>query len=182
MLSAADNELLTRTDKGTPGGEYFRRFWIGAALRGGAGADCPPVRVKLMGECLVAFRDTAAASGWSARIARTARSISFGRNEHTAALPLHGWNTTPTQLRRHPHGPGGSSRRTCRSARTHQGVRGHRVGVPRPKALRAGAAVRVQQPSGRARLIHKSLLECNYLQAMEATSIRAISSSFTRSW
>ena len=33
MLSVAENELLTRTDKGTPAGEYFRRFWMPALLR-----------------------------------------------------------------------------------------------------------------------------------------------------
>ncbi len=59
MLSKADNELLTRTGVGTPLGDYFRRFWHPFALSCEmAEPDSPPIRVKIMGEDLVAFRDT----------------------------------------------------------------------------------------------------------------------------
>ena len=59
MLTAADNELLTRTGRGTAMGEYFRRFWHPVALsRELAEADSAPLRVHIMGEPLVAFRDT----------------------------------------------------------------------------------------------------------------------------
>ena len=59
MLSREDNELLTRTGPGTPMGNLFRRFWIPALLSEELAApDCPPVRVTLMGEKLVAFRDS----------------------------------------------------------------------------------------------------------------------------
>jgi hypothetical protein len=56
MLSKEDNELITQTDRGTPMGELFRRFWIpallseelpGSRLQPGPGAD--------LGEDLVAF-------------------------------------------------------------------------------------------------------------------------------
>ena len=51
MLRAADNELLTRTDAGTGMGELFRRFWVPALLSQELPEpDCPPVRVKIMGE------------------------------------------------------------------------------------------------------------------------------------
>ena len=59
MLSREDNELLTRVDRGTPMGTTMRRYWIPALLAWELPApDCPPVRVKLLGEELVAFRDT----------------------------------------------------------------------------------------------------------------------------
>ena len=59
MLSRADNDLLTRTGAGEPMGEYFRCFWQPVALsREIAAPDSPPIRVKVMGEDLVAFRDT----------------------------------------------------------------------------------------------------------------------------
>jgi hypothetical protein len=59
MLSAADNELLTRTGPGTAMGDLFRRFWMPALLsRALPEPDGPPVRVKILGEELVAFRDT----------------------------------------------------------------------------------------------------------------------------
>ena len=59
MLRAADNELLTRTGSGTGMGELFRRFWVPALLsRELPEPDCPPVRVKIMGEDMLAFRDS----------------------------------------------------------------------------------------------------------------------------
>ena len=59
MLSNEDNELVTQTNSGTPMGELIRRFWVPALLSEEIPApDCPPARVKLLGEDLVAFRDT----------------------------------------------------------------------------------------------------------------------------
>ena len=55
MLSKEDNELLTRVGPDTPMGEALRRYWMPALLSGELPApDCPPVRVKLLGEELVA--------------------------------------------------------------------------------------------------------------------------------
>ena len=59
MLSREDNALLTRIERGTPMGTTLRRYWIPALLSSELPEpDCPPVRVKLLGEDLVAFRDT----------------------------------------------------------------------------------------------------------------------------
>ena len=59
MLSHEENELLTRTGPRTPMGEVMRRYWLPALLaRELAEPDSPPVRVKLLGEAMVAFRDT----------------------------------------------------------------------------------------------------------------------------
>src|SRR4029077_17536093 len=59
MLSKVENDLLTQTDSGTGAGEYFRRFWLPALMASEVPTpDCPPVRVRLLGEDLVAFRDT----------------------------------------------------------------------------------------------------------------------------
>ena len=64
MLSTEDNELLTRTHPGTPMGEYFRCFWQPVALTEElAEPDSPPIRVKIMGEELVAFRDSEGRAG-----------------------------------------------------------------------------------------------------------------------
>jgi len=57
MLSAEDNELLTRVGAGTPMGEMIRRYWIPALLcEELPERDGKPVRVRLLGEDLVAFR------------------------------------------------------------------------------------------------------------------------------
>ena len=58
-MRQADNELLTQTGPGTPMGEMFRRHWLPALLAEELPEnDCPPVRVKLLSEHMVAFRDT----------------------------------------------------------------------------------------------------------------------------
>ena len=59
MLSRENNELLTRTGPQTRMGQLLRRFWLPALLvEELPEADCPPVRVRLLGERLVAFRNS----------------------------------------------------------------------------------------------------------------------------
>ena len=59
MLSKAENERVTRVGPGTPMGLTLRRYWMPALLDWELPEpDCPPVRVRLLGEELVAFRDT----------------------------------------------------------------------------------------------------------------------------
>jgi len=94
LLTSADNDLLTRTDAGTPMGEYFRRFWQPIALaRELAAPDSPPIRVKLMGEELLAFRDTTGRVGLiEPRCAHRGADLFFGRNEECGIRCVyHGW-------------------------------------------------------------------------------------------
>ena len=94
MLGAADNELLTRTGPGTPMGDYFRRFWLPVLLsQEVAEPDGPPVRVKVMGEDLVAFRDTEGRVGLlDPACPHRGANLFFGRNEECAIrCAYHGW-------------------------------------------------------------------------------------------
>jgi phthalate 4,5-dioxygenase oxygenase subunit len=94
MLSKEENELLTQTDSGTPAGEYFRRFWLPALLPSEVPTpDCPPVRVKLLGEDLVAFRDTNGQVGLlEEACAHRRASLFWGRNEECGLRCVyHGW-------------------------------------------------------------------------------------------
>jgi phenylpropionate dioxygenase-like ring-hydroxylating dioxygenase large terminal subunit len=94
MLSREDNELLTRVDPGTPMGITMRRYWIPALLaREVPEPDCPPVRVKLLGEDLVAFRDTTGRVGLLNEFCPHRRaSLFFGRNEECGLRCVyHGW-------------------------------------------------------------------------------------------
>ncbi len=94
MLISSDNELLTRTGAGTAMGEYFRRFWQPFALsREIAEPDCPPIRVKLMGQDLVAFRDTKGRVGLiEPHCAHRGANLFFGRNEECGIRCIyHGW-------------------------------------------------------------------------------------------
>ena len=94
MLSREDNALLTRVDRGTPMGDTLRRYWIPALLaRELPGPDCPPVRVRLLGEDLVAFRDTQGRIGLLDEYCPHRRaSLFFGRNEECGLRCVyHGW-------------------------------------------------------------------------------------------
>lgn len=94
MLRKEINELLTQTDTGTPTGSLFRQYWIPALLaRELPENDCPPVRVKLLGERLIAFRDSDGRFGLIDEFcAHRGVSLWFGRNEEGGLrCPYHGW-------------------------------------------------------------------------------------------
>ena len=94
MLSREDNELLTNTDQGTPMGELFRRFWLPVALSEELpGPDCVPVRVKILDEDLIAFRDTDGRVGLvDAYCPHRGAPMFFGRNEEDGLRCVyHGW-------------------------------------------------------------------------------------------
>lgn len=94
MLSKEDNERLTRVGPGTPMGRYLRRFWLPILLPEELPApDCPPVRVRLLGEDLVAFRDTNDRYGLLGAYCPHRRAhLYFGRNEECGLRCVyHGW-------------------------------------------------------------------------------------------
>ena len=94
MLSKEENAVLTQTDAGTPMGELFRRFWLPALLATELPApDCPPVKLRLLGEDLVAFRDTSGRVGILDRYCpHRGSSLYWGRNEAAGLRCVyHGW-------------------------------------------------------------------------------------------
>jgi phthalate 4,5-dioxygenase len=94
MLTHEQNERLVRTDRGTEMGELLRRYWIPALLSEEiAEPDCPPVRVQLLGERLIAFRDTNGRIGLlDERCSHRTASLFFGRNEECGLrCSYHGW-------------------------------------------------------------------------------------------
>ncbi|MPZ78364.1 MAG: Rieske 2Fe-2S domain-containing protein [Deltaproteobacteria bacterium] len=94
MLSKEENELLTQTDAGTPMGKLMRSYWIPALLSEEVPApDSPPVRVRMLGEELVAFRDTEGRIGLiGEHCAHRGTSLFFGRNEECGLRCVyHGW-------------------------------------------------------------------------------------------
>src|SRR3982751_6590440 len=93
-MKAEQNELLVRTGRGTPMGELFRRYWLPALLASELPEpDCPPVRLQLLGERMVAFRDTQGRLGLIDEFcAHRGVSLWFGRNEESGIrCPYHGW-------------------------------------------------------------------------------------------
>ena len=94
MLSREDNELLCRVGPGTPMGDLMRQYWVPAALSSELPArDGAPLRVRLLGENLVAFR---ASSGGVGLVRESCphrgASLFYGRNEHEGLRCVyHGW-------------------------------------------------------------------------------------------
>jgi phenylpropionate dioxygenase-like ring-hydroxylating dioxygenase large terminal subunit len=94
MLSQEDNELLCRVGPGTPMGNLFRQYWIPAVRADELPSpDCPPVRIKLLGEELIAFRTTSGAVGLVQNACpHRGASLFFGRNEEEGLRCVyHGW-------------------------------------------------------------------------------------------
>ncbi len=94
MLSREENQLLTRVGPGTAMGALMRRYWLPALLSEEIPApDCPPVRVRLLGEDLVAFRDSKNRIGLvGEHCAHRGTSLFYGRNEECGLRCIyHGW-------------------------------------------------------------------------------------------
>jgi phthalate 4,5-dioxygenase len=94
MLTQQENDRLTRIGPGAPMGALMRRYWIPALFASQLPApDCSPVRVKLLSERLVAFRDTHGRIGLlDERCPHRTASLFFGRNEEDGLrCAYHGW-------------------------------------------------------------------------------------------
>lgn len=94
MLRKEVNDLLTQTGSGTPMGAMFRQYWMPALHAEELPEDdCPPVRVKLLSERLIAFRDSDGKMGLIDEFcAHRGVSLWFGRNEEGGLrCPYHGW-------------------------------------------------------------------------------------------
>jgi len=94
VLSERDNDIFTKVGPGSPMGELLRRFWIPGLLEEEIPLpDSPPVRLRLLGEDLVAFRDTDGKIGVLDNYCPHRRaSLFFGRNEECGLRCIyHGW-------------------------------------------------------------------------------------------
>jgi phthalate 4,5-dioxygenase len=93
MLSREDNELLVRVGPDTPMGKLMRLYWIPFLLSRDVPADGLPYRVRLLGEELVAFRDSSGQVGLVDRACpHRGAPLVFGRNEEGGLRCVyHGW-------------------------------------------------------------------------------------------
>ena len=101
MLRKEQNDLLTQTGPGTPMGELFRATGCPrCSPRNCPRTDCPPVRVKLLSERLIALRDTQGRARADRRVLRPPRRLAVVRPQRgrRPALPL-------SRLEVRPHRP-----------------------------------------------------------------------------
>ncbi|HYC46460.1 MAG TPA: Rieske 2Fe-2S domain-containing protein [Burkholderiales bacterium] len=174
MVSQEQNDALTRTGPGTIMGDLVRRYWIPALHAFELPEpDCPPLRVKLLGERLVAFRDTQGRVGLIDEFcAHRGVSLWFGRNEECGLrCPYHGWkyDITGQCVDLPSEGADGPMRRRMKlkaypcieAAGLVWTYMGPSDRTPEPPALEW-----VKVPAER-RFVSKRLQESNYLQALE---------------
>src|SRR3954447_13651627 len=98
MLSREDNDLLSRVGRGTPMGETLRQYWQPILLREElAEPDGNPLRVRVLGEDLIAYRDTNGTVGLvGEHCPHRGASLFFARNEECGLRCVyHGWKFDP---------------------------------------------------------------------------------------
>jgi phenylpropionate dioxygenase-like ring-hydroxylating dioxygenase large terminal subunit len=185
MLTREENDRLTRVSPGTPMGDLFRRYWIAAALSSELPEpDGAPVRVRLLGEALIAFRDSDGRVGLVDAFCPHRRApMFFGRNEECGLRCVyHGWKfdrhgvcvdmpseppdslfKTKVHITAYPtHEAGGV-------VWTYMGPPALQPPLPDFEYLRAPET---------HRYVSKSVEDCNWLQALEG-GIDTSHSSFT---
>ena len=174
MLKPEDNEKITRVGPGTPCGELFRRYWVPAAMSSEVPEkDGAPLRVRLLGEDLIAYRDSDGEVGLiDAYCPHRRAPMFFGRNEECGMRCVyHGW-----KFDRHgdcvdmPSEPAGTPLQArvkikaypCEERGgivwTYMGPREQMPEPPDYEWTRAPAT---------HRHVSKTYEDCNYLQAME---------------
>lgn len=93
MLTAQENQTITRVGPGTPMGELFRNYWIPFLPSSDLKIDGEPMRVRVLCEDLVAFRDTEGKVGLVDHACpHRGAPMLFGRNEDCGLRCVyHGW-------------------------------------------------------------------------------------------
>jgi len=96
MLTREQNELVTRIGPGAPMGNLLRRYWIPILLAAELPEnECPPVRVKLLSERLLAWRDTQGRYALMDEFcAHRGVSLWFRNEENGLRCPFTAGNTT----------------------------------------------------------------------------------------
>jgi phthalate 4,5-dioxygenase len=173
VLTTEQNDYLCQTDRGTPMGDLFRRYWVPVLLAEEiAEPDGPPVRVKIMGERLIAFRDTKGRIGLIAEFcAHRGVSLFFGRNEECGLrCAYHGWKyDVEGNCLEVPQEQGTGFERTMKLTAYPCIEQGGAIWAfmgppdqrPAPPALEWTVLPQAHV------FVTKRLQECNYLQAME---------------
>jgi len=172
MLTKEENETLTKTGPGTPGGELLRRYWQPVALSQELPPQSPPLAVKILGEELVLFRDEKQRMGLlGRRCSHRGTDLSFGRVEDGGLRCLyHGWlyDVQGRCLEQ----PGEPPERQFKEKIHHKAYPCQEagniifayLGPGKPPVLPAYEILTVPEEH---RFVYKVLSDCNYLQGNE---------------
>jgi phthalate 4,5-dioxygenase len=184
MLTPEENDLLCRVEGAAPMGQLMRRHWVPALLSEQlVEPDGAPVRVRLFGEDLVAYRDSDGKIGVLGEFCPHRKaSLFFGRNEEGGLRCLyHGWKfDTAGNVLEMPSEPTGSSfcHKVKQKAYPSQEAGGFIWVYMGPSELVPAFGAPAWAPSADAKVsIVKIELPCNWAQIMEGQIDSAHSSS-----
>jgi 5,5'-dehydrodivanillate O-demethylase len=173
MLTAAENELITRVGPGTPAGELLRRYWHPVGYVQELTEEKPTQFVRILGEDLVLFRDRSGNVGLIGdQCPHRGASLLYGRvEERGIACAYHGWLfDTKGDCLETPAEPADSLFRLTVKHRAYPvrrfiGMYWAYLGpLPAPEIPKYDVWVR---RDGKRRLYLQPQLDCNWLQPME---------------
>ncbi|MGW2571522.1 Rieske 2Fe-2S domain-containing protein [Streptomyces sp. NPDC001537] len=175
MLNPTDNEKLTRVGPGTPMGSMMREYWVPAFLSSELPeADGSPLRVLLLGERFIAFRDSSGTVGMlPAQCPHRGASLFFARNEEGGLRCVyHGWKF---DVQGHcldmPNEPAESNFKDRVQAKAvpiveRGGLAWAYLGTQNPPPP-LPAFEFLDDQATESRMLHAYQMECNWLQALE---------------
>jgi phthalate 4,5-dioxygenase len=173
MAAEQDFEVLAGVGPGTAMGRLLREYWIPACGSAELVADGAPLRLLLLGEKLIAFRDSAGRVGiMDHRCPHRGASLFFGRNEAGGLRCVyHGWKYDVTgQCLEMPNVPPEHCFAEQVKARAYRAVErngivfaymGARTEAP---PLPISEALLLPEPETRITWVQR---ECHWLQALE---------------
>lgn len=172
MVSANENELMTRNGPGTPGGELMRRYWHPVALSKELPPDGAPLPLRILGEDLVLFRDDRGRVGLLGRnCSHRCADLSYGRIEDGGLRCLyHGWlYDVAGNCLEQPGEPPDSHykdeiRHTAYPCKEMADAIFAYMGSDEPPLFPNYEFLRVPEDH---RLVNKTFVDCNWLQALE---------------
>ena len=172
MLSAEQNDRITRTGPDAPAGALLRRYWQPAALVDELSGNRPVKPVKLMGENLVIFRDERGRYGLIGRACpHRGTDLAYGRLEDGGLrCAFHGWLFDVTgRCLQTPAEPDGSN--LCANIRQkaypvveRSGILFAYLGPGEPPAL---PHIDCFVAPGTHTFAFKGIIDCNWLQSLE---------------
>jgi phenylpropionate dioxygenase-like ring-hydroxylating dioxygenase large terminal subunit len=172
MLNKEQNDLLTQTGPGTPGGNLFRQYWLPVALAEQVPQGGAPLELRILSEDLVLFRDQTGELGLMGLYCpHRCTNLSYGRIEDGGLRCLyHGWLfDRKGNCIEQPAEPANSTykdevKHTAYAAREKAGVIFAYMGAGEPPDFPEYEFLEIDESH---RSIYKVQLDCNYFQACE---------------
>lgn len=176
MLSPADNDLLCHVGPGAPMGALMRQYWIPAFMSEEiVDNDSDPMRLRLLGEDLIAFRDTKGMIGvFPHSCPHRGASLYYGRNEDGGLRCVyHGWKFDVTgQCIDMPSEPAETNFRDKVHVHSYpcierNGIAWVYMGSRKHPNLPSLPHLEPNMIGGNRASIWLAMRECNYMQALE---------------